>query len=993
MSKKAKKAGNTSKEVKAAPCWTEENQERLAEALFQFQCIEDVKERFGAISTFVGGRKSAKDCAEFARENEASLTALWRKIENERRVEEEKQRWESVLAEQERNKMATERERNAVRAQQREEQERRREEKEHEQREAEEKRHREEREAYMKKAAADRERQKRMQEDKAAQAVRAAREQLEKKEQAKLEAKEKIRKAKEDRLKRQQMEVMGNIQAAKRTEIAEERDAVERAHYGLETTSSASTKSMTQHLERCSIQELRGGDASSSSTANIQNLIRQGAAPAASSSSSSTQGAHSSSSKAANIDHAVSDRFAGKVVNPDGGRFMVYMKDGAAAASSGGASCSSTARSPKQAGGKKAPPRGNGQHLFNPLPRAASNEQQMNTARDHDGDDFVSCGEDEDTPRASRTSGKQNQAETLPVTVSKAAASRRAGARAALIGAQASSRGPGGRAVASSMYPRKYSAPSASDDNSDSSYVSEEESQMSDADNDLADQRNVLASRKQMKYNNVASTSSSSNGQSKKSIDQRKLEDDKMSVEDEADDHAPQASNRTISDDEDEGLTCGLCADQHEANSHGFWAQHRCGHSSVCAVCTLKFRFLMKKAQCPLCITDQPTFVLTRTPLSSWDQCKIVHEDGDDPWSSDGRFRWVQELKCFAHVQEEQDLKAVETFKRMATWDSCPMPKCRWHGRGNTREDLSKHLQRDHKHAQLQYCHICVEHQNEFPLLMPRYDVTKGELVAHCNSMHEKCVFCPVEKTGYFYNKQEALKHLRDSHEKCITCDKAGKSACWFQNFEELWYHHESTHYVCREEYCYNLKACCFATQYDLESHNHLMHKGPKATPTVANGGLPSSAASGTPMTGARGGPTLDVDFPSLGAAAGTSASSVAEGSTSSTSGRGGIRTGGRGPPLGGGGSVAPPPPARSVGVPKPSRSVPIERQGWQTIPGRGAASTAGGASSSSSWAVPPPGGGGGVGAGGPSQQQTNKAKQKKKQDKKALQNMAFKRA
>ncbi|CAD7964360.1 unnamed protein product [Amoebophrya sp. A120] len=332
---------------------------------------------------------------------------------------------------------------------------------------------------------------------------------------------------------------------------------------------------------------------------------------------------------------------------------------------------------------------------------------------------------------------------------------------------------------------------------------------------------------------------------------------------------------------------------------------------------------------------------------------------------------------------------------------------------------LSKHMRNQHDNfGQETVCHLCLTHQNEFPMLLPKYDPRKpiaggsslSELEKHMEEQHVLCKFCDFSRVGYFYSTTEAQKHLRDCHEKCIQCDKEGVTTnVWFQNYDFLYYHYEANHFVCTEVKCWHMKTCLFGTEYDYLSHRYLVHKEgkkpvpPEETKTGSGGGGGTTAAgSSSSSMMLRGNNQDPAAFPTLGQSlyAGSGAGGVynsPRGNVNSAqynTGRGGAgasSSSSRGPPQNNynAGSTSTATAASSSSTqnrPKPSRSVPLQQQGWHTVgpggqvnPGHVGAGASSSGASSSSMQNP--------------DAQNQAQKQKKKQTKKALQNLAFKRA
>lgn len=306
-----------------------------------------------------------------------------------------------------------------------------------------------------------------------------------------------------------------------------------------------------------------------------------------------------------------------------------------------------------------------------------------------------------------------------------------------------------------------------------------------------------------------------------------------------------------------EGDVCVLCCDTYAEAAQGWRVMFPCNHAGCCAVCVMKNKFLLKDNKCLECIKsfDKP-MVLTKNhkTIVEYDEFKIMCEnDGNDLFSLNTNVVFDRDLDMMVEysLDKETETKQVEDFRKMVSFNYCPVDGCRWYGKKNSREDLIKHIKNRHlvpeeekgkgkgkkgkkgkgeRDKKLQIfkgkapCVCCLEHQNEFPRFFPQYDF--WDLKEHEKEAHETCFFCG-EDAGIFYGKLEANRHLRDKHEKCFACEKAGKQDYWYPNYNMLYEHYKVNHFVCEEVCCWESKyENIFESFKDLQHHYCCLHPG-----------------------------------------------------------------------------------------------------------------------------------------------------------------------
>lgn len=135
---------------------------------------------------------------------------------------------------------------------------------------------------------------------------------------------------------------------------------------------------------------------------------------------------------------------------------------------------------------------------------------------------------------------------------------------------------------------------------------------------------------------------------------------------------------------------------------------------------------------------------------------------------------------------------------------------------------LSLHLTNEH---QKYYCLICSNFKKVFKCELPIYD-SMNELRKHKNrgelgfKGHPKCSFC---ENKYFYSEDELKIHLREKHEKCHICEKQ-QIVKYFKDYNHLFEHFKTDHYVCTMQSCLDTKFVVFADEILLKAHMKEAH-------------------------------------------------------------------------------------------------------------------------------------------------------------------------
>lgn len=305
-----------------------------------------------------------------------------------------------------------------------------------------------------------------------------------------------------------------------------------------------------------------------------------------------------------------------------------------------------------------------------------------------------------------------------------------------------------------------------------------------------------------------------------------------------SDNKPPTTSSAAASGEEEKkGLQCVVCCE-----TMNFVGLGACGHCSVCDLCFLRLRVLMKDLKCTLCKSILPAVFVTRVPKAA----SITSlEDG---WASQTYARLNVEYEkekgneAGGSIQDFVDFKIDEdssmVFDRTA-WSRyselvklrelrcgvshCPLP----HGsKFNDFDSLQNHLKTAHERS---LCSLCYENRGQFVMELRRfndrelsYHMDKGDKNTAFKG-HPRCKFCDNMP---FYNDDALYKHLNEKHETCFICSRGGFRGDYFRDYASLVQHFQRNHYYCIQPRCVQSRFVAFGTE--LEYQNHMVKEHPE---------------------------------------------------------------------------------------------------------------------------------------------------------------------
>ncbi len=297
------------------------------------------------------------------------------------------------------------------------------------------------------------------------------------------------------------------------------------------------------------------------------------------------------------------------------------------------------------------------------------------------------------------------------------------------------------------------------------------------------------------------------------------------------------ATTSLAGEEEKKGIQCVVCCE-----TMNFVGLGSCGHCSVCDLCFLRLRVLMKDIKCTLCKSILPAVFVTRVPK---DVSITYLEDG---WASQVYARLNIEYEkekgneAGGSIQDFGDFKIDEdsamVFDRTA-WgryselvklrelrcgiSHCPLP---YGTKLNDFDSLQNHLKTAHEKS---LCSLCYENRGQFVMELRRfndkelsYHMDKGDKNTAFKG-HPRCKFCDNMP---FYNDDALYKHLNEKHETCFICSRGGFRGDYFRDYSSLVQHFQRNHYYCIQPRCVQNRFVAFGTE--LEYQNHMVREHPE---------------------------------------------------------------------------------------------------------------------------------------------------------------------
>ncbi|CUM64283.1 uncharacterized protein PRCAT00001881001 [Priceomyces carsonii] len=257
--------------------------------------------------------------------------------------------------------------------------------------------------------------------------------------------------------------------------------------------------------------------------------------------------------------------------------------------------------------------------------------------------------------------------------------------------------------------------------------------------------------------------------------------------------------NKEESQNIDEDNLCLICA-----NKKYYRAITPC-HHETCHKCAFRQRALYHKNLCLVCRSDNEKVIFSA-------EGQKVYEDfssKDFAEDSDTYGILFTDEKVYNDTLDLLKYKCMQCHEVFANFKS-----------------LSEHAKKDHNKY---YCLICSKFKKAFVSELPMYSykqlqkhLSEGDKTGFAG--HPECKHCRGKR---FYSEDELNIHIRDKHERCHICDQdSPKTADYYQNYESLYNHFKTSHYVCSVPSCVEKKFVVFRDDLDLTAHMIKEHGG-----------------------------------------------------------------------------------------------------------------------------------------------------------------------
>ncbi|CDH15901.1 related to LIM domain and RING finger protein YDR266C [Zygosaccharomyces bailii ISA1307] len=244
---------------------------------------------------------------------------------------------------------------------------------------------------------------------------------------------------------------------------------------------------------------------------------------------------------------------------------------------------------------------------------------------------------------------------------------------------------------------------------------------------------------------------------------------------------------------------CLICADKLQ-----YAALSPCSHRT-CHKCSFRQRALYDKKTCLVCRSEIEKVIFT-------EQLDAKYDDIDNHFAETNEQYGID----FTSRQVASDTLGLLKFKCALCIRENQKDADRDYGSFNK---YKEHLKDEHNKT---ICMICAMFKHAFPSELKIY--TPNQLRNHQSrgdgegfKGHPMCAFCSGRR---FYSDDELYLHMRDQHEKCHICDRIDPTQPqYFKNYEQLFQHFKSSHYVCTVQSCLDDKFVVFRDEIELQAH------------------------------------------------------------------------------------------------------------------------------------------------------------------------------
>lgn len=267
------------------------------------------------------------------------------------------------------------------------------------------------------------------------------------------------------------------------------------------------------------------------------------------------------------------------------------------------------------------------------------------------------------------------------------------------------------------------------------------------------------------------------------------------------------ANNCDDDNDGDDDHVCVICTEKLY-----YVALTPCSHKT-CHRCSFRQLALFNKRACLICRTEADRMIFSEN----------VHSKFNDLFKD-------TTIKFIENKQYGIDFTSTDVEEATLSLLKYICPLCENNDNGNddnnNKTDYKSynkyrdHLKSSHNKT---ICMICATHNYQFPNELKIF--TPNQLKNHISrgdsndgfKGHPMCAFCSGQR---FYSDDELYLHMREKHEKCHICDKIDpKSPQYFKDYNQLFSHFQTSHYICTVPACLDAKFVVFGDELELQAH------------------------------------------------------------------------------------------------------------------------------------------------------------------------------
>ena len=266
---------------------------------------------------------------------------------------------------------------------------------------------------------------------------------------------------------------------------------------------------------------------------------------------------------------------------------------------------------------------------------------------------------------------------------------------------------------------------------------------------------------------------------------------------------------------------CLICAEP-----LSFVSVYQCGHSDVCALCTLRLRLVVGDKRCCACREESENVLVTRQQGCFTSKFPSSFPSASRALSTGGQFQLIPLDQARDVYFDDEEYRNEINLKTSLACQVC-------NEEFKNLKALKSHLKEKHK---LFMCAVCLEGRRVFvqeQVLYTRQELdrhykrgdTKGPMAEAGFKGHPTCQFCNKS----FYSDQELYSHMQTKHVFCFLCrrERPGDYV-YYKNLKELTGHFASNHHFCTHEECEGKhpEERVFATKEQFHVHYVQTHGG-----------------------------------------------------------------------------------------------------------------------------------------------------------------------